>query len=758
MDIKLRAYLRSLAENPAEKSEEDDLLLPPNKRQQQNAIDIKINWVIDIDPKEFLKLTLSDSPNSYPTIENIDPKTLDFYKSEEIQADMSVHPHLSIDEFTGKIRGHEGRHRAAAVMKAGGKWFRVGIKFVAVSRNHRPENMPKTWKAQYSNYAVNIDDLISSGKMRIVDQHIQKEYYRKARKVLLPYFLCNSILKSANILDFKKKLEEKQEKDKQEAIKKNLEQATTTQIVPPEISKDELKRKREDRFQSEVQGKIGVWMHRFSDVKKDDKGFYILKSDNPSGNKMRVGDELSDYAMNLTPYWSITKITGDRIELKPINNNPFKTGIGAGGAKLSKFDIDVYTGEQERKHIKQIMNEIEKGNVSIDTLKYILEGTVPLQFGPNGAQGGWYNVDDRNNRGGNKGMIAQDIMVYDAKKLKEFGLQVPIKALDGTMKPSAWNDWISGNGSNAPYIPKDLDKYIDFSRKMTEKGRWKHDEKSLKELRRQYDEKEVEKYYEQMLADVSKLTPEEWKEQYGYHDQNAGYVVRAYERALAGIKGQKEQFSMHRTEGEDEDPEIENIMKNVFSNERRISIRNIEILINKCKENQEYVKYLHDIINLGGAKDYIANEKIIDFFDLIDDVEGLKAAALKINETDNLRYAFGYLFDRGEEEFVLNENKKHLDNPHILSGVLYRLYRQYDENKELRDKTFGRNEKLLNYVKDNDIVNRLANVVADEKNLLRYHSGDALSYILRSFGPNDMWQPGDKELVDRLTLLYNKVK
>lgn len=156
----------------------EDLLLPMNKLQQANAVDEKINWIVDIDPKEFLLLTLSDQTGYYPLMENIDPQPLDFYKSEKIQSNISVHPYLKIDKATGKIIGHEGRHRAAAVMKAGGKWYRVGIQFSETSRNHRPENMPKIWKAQFTSYQTSVENIINSGKMRIVDQHIQKQYYR----------------------------------------------------------------------------------------------------------------------------------------------------------------------------------------------------------------------------------------------------------------------------------------------------------------------------------------------------------------------------------------------------------------------------------------------------------------------------------------------------------------------------------------------------------------------------------------------------
>lgn len=173
-------FCRLAADNDEDETEKE-LLLPPNKHQKAQAVDVKVNWIIDIDPKEFLKLTVDDKPGHYPRMDNIDPQPLDRYKSPEYQADMRVHPMLLIDKETGKVRAHEGRHRAAAVMKAGGKWYRIGIEFrgeYGSSRNFRPEQMPRVWHGNFTNYVANIDDLMAQGKMRIVDQHIQKQYYR----------------------------------------------------------------------------------------------------------------------------------------------------------------------------------------------------------------------------------------------------------------------------------------------------------------------------------------------------------------------------------------------------------------------------------------------------------------------------------------------------------------------------------------------------------------------------------------------------
>lgn len=158
---------------------EGELLLPPNARQQENAIDNKMNWIVDIDPREFLRLTVDDRIGHYPTLASINPEPLAVYQSPDAQANMIVHPHLRIDKETGKVTGHEGRHRAAAVMKAGGKWYRIGLQLAPGSRNYRPHDMPIIWTAQFTRHTTSINELVRTGKMRIIDQNVQKEYYRE---------------------------------------------------------------------------------------------------------------------------------------------------------------------------------------------------------------------------------------------------------------------------------------------------------------------------------------------------------------------------------------------------------------------------------------------------------------------------------------------------------------------------------------------------------------------------------------------------
>jgi hypothetical protein len=569
------------------------------------------------------------------------------------------------------------------------------------------------------------------------------------KKAYLYFAIALNVLanKDKKVLDLSERLKQKKEKDEQQSLQKELQEAIPE--VDTSAPVDELSARREQKFLSEVEEKAGIWMHRFSDVRKDDKGYFILKSDNPAGSKMRVGDQLADHAINMTPYWMISGIDGERISLTPIGSNPLKSGVGAGGAKITKHDIDVYTGEYERKRVQQINEAIDAGTLDIDTFKYILLGTVPVNFGPNGAQGGWYSpTDTYSNRGGRKGMQAREIMMQDAQTLKDHGIPVPVKALDGSMDPHDWGSWVEGNGSNTTYIPRNIDKYVDFHRQMTEKGKYRYDDSSLRELYHKYSAEKLDVYFDEMLVDVKSLSPEEWKAKYPYTDQDTASVMQVYKWAQQKQEKAKREAVEYLTEGESE--EFEAILKNVFSKERRVANRNVSMLIEMCKEDMSYVKYLHDIINLGGASDYLANEQVIKFFNLIDDVEGLKLCAQKLKDSDNIRYALSYLFQQGEEEFALSKAGQ-TDDLQVINSLLSNMSMQYSDSEE-RKKTFGRNQKLMEFVKKNNIVDKLKAIDVNDS-YQKHFAGEIISQIRRSFGPDFLWEVGDEELLDQLNQL-----
>jgi hypothetical protein len=194
------------------------------------------------------------------------------------------------------------------------------------------------------------------------------------------------------------------------------------------------------------------WMHRFSDVRSDDNGFYILHDDNPDAWRMTSGDLLQDVALNATPYWEVTandRFRTKRVDLKPIGPNPFVTGVGAGGAKIHKEDLKVITGEYEEKRLARIMDIIDNRKYTrIGDIKYMLYGTVAVNFGPNGPQGGWYNAHDWNCRGARKRLSEKEIIIEDASILRRLGFLLSDTVADGLIDGHEWGSFIESEAGN----------------------------------------------------------------------------------------------------------------------------------------------------------------------------------------------------------------------------------------------------------------------------------------------------------------------
>ena len=192
----------------------------------------------------------------------------------------------------------------------------------------------------------------------------------------------------------------------------------------------------------------GVWQYPFNQVQKDNtQGWFINWYDSQGGipdiDSVNNGDKVADSALNMTPYWEVSFVDSDKgiIFLNPIQPNPFVSGVGAGGKEITDWDMEIHSGEYEGKRIDQILKSIQEGTATDpNDVAYLLKGTVPLQMGPNGAQGGWYHPGEVNyNRGGREGMRPKDIMMVDAKSLQKMGYATPIAALDGSMNLDDWN-------------------------------------------------------------------------------------------------------------------------------------------------------------------------------------------------------------------------------------------------------------------------------------------------------------------------------
>ena len=207
--------------------------------------------------------------------------------------------------------------------------------------------------------------------------------------------------------------------------------------------KSSLKAPLAPRLATEHHYTTGSWMHPFADVRKDEQGFYILREENPDGWRMQPDDLIQDVALNTTPYWRVTSNDQERVSLEPIGPNPLLTGVGAGGYVFRADDFKVLTGEYERERVGKIVERLESGDqLQIHDVKYLLLGTVPLNFGPNGPQGGWYNPNDSYSNRAGRGTSAQEIVQKDAETLSHMGFDVPNAALDGEIKADLWGQFI----------------------------------------------------------------------------------------------------------------------------------------------------------------------------------------------------------------------------------------------------------------------------------------------------------------------------
>jgi len=562
-------------------------------------------------------------------------------------------------------------------------------------------------------------------------------------------------IKNAEILDksdlFAKKQLENKEKQEAEEIKKEFDAAnkllqSTKEEYPSNIR--DIKQRDPEALENKVFEKYHVWQYRFSDVQKDDAGFFLIK-DATTAN-MKIGDQITDASLNLTPYWEISSITGNRINLKPIGSNPFLTGIGADGRKLTKFDVDVFSGKIEKERLEKINEIMESGEATIDDVKYALLGTVPVQMGPAGHQGGGYHVNDSVNRGGQKGMSPKEIMIADAKTLNNLGLTVPLAALDKTMDPDDWQTWIQTEmPDKIEYFPKDIDRYIDFHKKMTEKGRYHYDEEGIDEMREKLSPNYIEKLEEKwgnIVGDFTQLSTNEFKikhpELFFSWDKDHKYTLMELTNwgihEINDAKKKRQALKAYLTANEIENDE--SVLRNIYSKEPRVSTRNILILIEMAKEDPTYIKYLHDFIKLGG-RHWFGNEKIINFFSLVDDVEGLKLCMKYLVDPTNLKYAGAALINHNELDYAV-DTIKNSQNFEAIYGVMKELIPAI-KNKNL-DKSIVENaileinipEKLKNLLDEPDPSPAQTYYAGDLcvaiNNFLYYHNPD-MAKIFKNF-------------------------
>lgn len=131
-----------------------------------NAEDRKSIGILQMDAYQFLRLTIDSSTVTTWMDEEIETtKSLDQYNAWGQDGTIRVMPFLNIDMRTGKVLGHEGRHRAASILNSGGKFIPVAIflkkDYYTVNRiDGRPlgeEDIPKTLIGEFRPSAVQID-------------------------------------------------------------------------------------------------------------------------------------------------------------------------------------------------------------------------------------------------------------------------------------------------------------------------------------------------------------------------------------------------------------------------------------------------------------------------------------------------------------------------------------------------------------------------------------------------------------------------
>ena len=103
--------------------------------QRQNAKDNVSQAIVHMHPNHFLQLTTGSSLAKEQIKRNAQPLE-NYNKYSGPGGDSIVHPFLRVqldDKGGGTVSGHEGRHRAAAVLNAGGNSMPVAIQL----RPHR---------------------------------------------------------------------------------------------------------------------------------------------------------------------------------------------------------------------------------------------------------------------------------------------------------------------------------------------------------------------------------------------------------------------------------------------------------------------------------------------------------------------------------------------------------------------------------------------------------------------------------------------
>ena len=152
----------------------DQPLLRTSDRNYDQARAAKTQIIVLMPPLHFLKLASPpDQINSF--LKN--SQRLKAYNSYIKTGETMVLPFLRIDiglayeGVVGRVTGHEGRHRAAAVHNAGGKWMRVGLQLRS-AEDYQPE-LARQDQEKHGHYRNNMEYYLTQADLPV---KIQSQY------------------------------------------------------------------------------------------------------------------------------------------------------------------------------------------------------------------------------------------------------------------------------------------------------------------------------------------------------------------------------------------------------------------------------------------------------------------------------------------------------------------------------------------------------------------------------------------------------
>lgn len=97
------------------------------QHQKEVAIDNKAIGILTMGCFQFLDLTVKGSFSTWIDDEGPSIGQLDSYNEASRAGKIRIMPFLDVDRATGTVQGHEGRHRVASVVAAGGNEVQVAI-------------------------------------------------------------------------------------------------------------------------------------------------------------------------------------------------------------------------------------------------------------------------------------------------------------------------------------------------------------------------------------------------------------------------------------------------------------------------------------------------------------------------------------------------------------------------------------------------------------------------------------------------------